>query len=398
MRKLSRFLPAFSADYTGASSVLYGMDGILVGHDPVSCSTHAFITDEPREEYIHKPFFSSCINEIEAVTGNDEKHLKKIIQALNYFDARFITIIGTPVSAVIGSDFNGLAKIVEKRTSVPTIGLETTGFECYDEGIVKAYKKLADKFTGKLYFESKPCEVNVFGTVVADMWDMDSVVYLEKIIREAGAKTVTCWGADAELEQITGADRSKLNIAVSISGLEMAKYMKMKYGTPYIVGCPVGKRAISKFQKQIAEKLGIDKGFLEGDYDVNIETTVRKVLIIGEQMISNGIRNCLKIEFGIDQIDCLTFFRQDKAFAEQNDRVIKEEEDLEEYMDVNGPYDMIMGDLRLKNIVGSYTDNFVEVPHIVLSGRNRLEESFQILGEYGTRFFEHVLSEVNFDI
>lgn len=390
MKRLNRFLPAFSADYTGASSVVYGMEGILVGHDPISCSTHAFITDEPRIDSVHKPFFSTCINEIEAVVGNDEKHIKKMIQLLEYFDAKFMTIIGTPVTSVIGTDFLGIAKVFEKRTGVPTIGVDTTGFELYDEGIVKVYKQLIDKFTGQSYFKATPSEVNVFGTVVLDMWDMDSVIYLEQIIKEAGAETVTCWGADATLEHITGANQSRLNIAVSVSGIEAAKYMEKKYGIPYIIGCPIGENETIEFQSRISEKLGNEMKLCRSKKEKN-KDHVKKVLIIGEQVLSDGIRNCLQKEFGIEQVDCVTFFKQESILKRKYDAKVRDEEELINYMKQREEYDIIIGDLRLKTIVGAYGKKYLEWPHIVMSGQNRLQESFQSIGIYGTRFFEHIL-------
>lgn len=392
MKRLNRFLPAFSADYTGASSVVYGMDGILVGHDPISCSTHAFITDEPRIDSVHKPFFSTCINEIEAVVGNDEKHIKKMTQLLEYFDAKFMTIIGTPVTSVIGTDFLGIAKVFEKCTGVPTIGVDTTGFELYDEGIVKVYKQLINKFTGQSYFKATPSEVNVFGTVVLDMWDMDSVTYLEQIIKEAGAKTVTCWGADATLEHITGANQANLNIAVSVSGIETVKYMEKKYGIPYIVGCPIGEDETIEFQNRVSEKLGSEIEFPRSKKVKNKnKNSISRVLIIGEQVLSDGIRNCLQSEFGIEQVDCITFFKQESILKRKYDAKVKDEGELIDYMKQRGEYDIIIGDLRFEKIVGEYGKRYLEWPHIVISGQNRLKESFQSIGVYGTRFFEHIL-------
>lgn len=392
MRNLNRFLPTFCADYTGASQIVYEMDGMIVVFDGRACACHAAGSDEPRFPLNPKLAFSTNLKLVEAVTGDDRKQIKKILNALEYYKPKFLTLIGTPVPAVIGTDLDGIASIIEKKSGVPCIGVNTTGFDSYDKGASKTMLKMAKKFVGKDYFEARPCEVNVLGTLVCDMWDVDSVRYLEQAILDSGADSVCCWGSDARVEEIAGADRSKLNVVASVCGLETAKYLEKTYGTPYIVGFPVGNHAMAEFKASVAEKL-------RGEYKsapaccARKHSKYQKVLVIAEQLQANGIRNCMQKEYDVEKVDCITFFDQDKTSVAADDKKLRDEDALTDYVQEHGPYDLIIGDPIVTQIIGGSGKEIISWPHFAISGIVHMRSSFQSLGEFGTRFFDYVLQE-----
>lgn len=390
MKNLNRYLTTFSADYTGAANVVYEMDGLLMVHDPNSCAGHAYGIDEPRFFASPRPAFSTNIKDIEAITGNDKKQVQKIVYAVNYFDAKFIPIISSPVTTLIGTDLDGMAKSVEKRTKIPSIGIPTTGFDTYEKGIEKAYMALAKKFTGSNYFNPEPCEVNVFGTVVADNWDVDSVQYLEQQIQKCGFQSIACWGADASLEQVTGANQSKLNIVVAASGLEIAEYMKQKYNIPYICGFPVGNYGLKKWCEKINDaRLNTTSN---DEYITKKKNSVyKRILIIGEQFQGNGIRECLLADYNVESVDCVSFFGWNKNMAENDDKKLLCEESLENYLDEHRTYDLIIGDPVFKKVVEGKTKAYLSMPHMAVSTVINMYESFQIIGEYGTKLFDYIL-------
>ena len=392
MKNLNRYLPTFAADYTGASHIVYEMDGMVVFFDGRACACHAAASDEPRLALGPQLAFSVNLKLVEAVTGDDRKQIKKILNALEFFEPKFLTLVGTPVPAVIGTDLDGIAAVIEKKSGIPCVGVNTTGFDPYDKGASKTMLKLAKKFIGRDYFEAKPCDVNVLGTLACDMWDVDSVQYLERCILESGAESVCCWGADARIEEIAGADRSKLNVVTSVCGLETAKYLEKTYGTPYVVGFPVGDKAMGEFKSSVAKILK-GEGAAEPTHTDKKHSKHQKVLVIAEQLQANGIRNCLQNEYDVERVDCITFFDQDKSFAAANDKKLRDEDALTDYVQENGPYDLIIGDPVVVPVIAGSGREVIAWPHFAISGIIHMRSSFQSLGEFGTRFFDYVLQD-----
>ena len=61
----------------------------------------------------------------------------------------FAVVIGTPVPAVIGTDYRALERMLAKKTELPVLTVNTDGMELYDKGEEKAYLALFEKFSDK---------------------------------------------------------------------------------------------------------------------------------------------------------------------------------------------------------------------------------------------------------
>lgn len=152
MRKLCIKLPPFAPDYSGVCSALYELGGMSVIHDASGCTGNYTGFDEPRWYDNQKLVFCSGLRELDAVLGDDEKLINKVRMAAEDLKPEFITVLGSPVPMIIGSDFTGIAKEIENMTKVPSLGFDTTGLNYYDIGISQAYLELAKRFV-------KACDV-----------------------------------------------------------------------------------------------------------------------------------------------------------------------------------------------------------------------------------------------
>ncbi len=61
----------------------------------------------------------------------------------------FAAVIGTPVPAVIGTDYRALERMLAKKTELPVLTVNTDGMELYDKGEEKAYLALFEKFSAQ---------------------------------------------------------------------------------------------------------------------------------------------------------------------------------------------------------------------------------------------------------
>ena len=152
MRKLCIKLPPMAPDYSGVCSALYELGGMSVIHDASGCTGNYTGFDEPRWYDNQRLVFCSGLRELDAVLGDDQKLINKVIMAAEDLKPEFITVLGSPVPMIIGSDFTGIATEIENMTNIPSLGFDTTGLNYYDIGVSKAYLQLAKRFV-------KPCDV-----------------------------------------------------------------------------------------------------------------------------------------------------------------------------------------------------------------------------------------------
>ncbi len=79
------------------------------------------------------------LRDMDAILGRDDRLVEKLVDAASKLDVKFVAIIGTPVPAVIGTDYKALGRMCEKKLKMPVITIDTDGMELYDVGEEKAW-------------------------------------------------------------------------------------------------------------------------------------------------------------------------------------------------------------------------------------------------------------------
>lgn len=145
MRGLRKYLTPFAPDQSGAVSVLYEFGGIIVICDAGGCTGNICGFDEPRWFESKSALFSAGLRDMDAILGRDDRLVAKLADAVTKLDAKFAAIIGTPVPAVIGTDYHALKRMAEKKVDLP---ISSTFFS----SIGKAYKGTFLSLTRQILF------------------------------------------------------------------------------------------------------------------------------------------------------------------------------------------------------------------------------------------------------
>jgi nitrogenase molybdenum-iron protein alpha/beta subunit len=124
----------YAADVSGVCSALYELGGLIVMHDASGCNSTFATHDEPRWYDIDSMIYISGLTEYDAVLGGDEKYIDDVLEIAQERHPKFICVFGSPVALVMGTDFRGIAHIIEKRTGIPTFSFETSGMYTYLQG------------------------------------------------------------------------------------------------------------------------------------------------------------------------------------------------------------------------------------------------------------------------
>lgn len=394
MKQLYKRLPTFAPDYSGAHNVGFDMGGILVLHEPGGCQAHPAMMDEPRAMGPGKPpCFSTALREVDTVVGSDDSVVTKVVNAVKTMDAKLVVTMSTPVSMLVGTDMNALGRLIERKAGVPVLAVQTNGLSFYDEGQSKAYLALLRKFVPAAS-AGKQKLVNVIGATPLDMWDLSSLQDLEEILKGLGFEKVNVWGYGGVEEVARSAD-ALVNIAASVSALETVRQMEKKYGIPYVVADLFGAGSTDAFRKAVCEAAGLPAP--EESAPARPENAlpgVKKALVIGEQVGACALRHCLRDTYGLETVDVVSFFRMDKALMEGCDAHIGEEEELQAFIDANGPYDIVFGDSMFQRILNPVPELYVSMPHTAVSSILGCFNASNTVGAKGNEYLDAVWEEI----
>ena len=297
----------------------------------------------------------------------------------------FLALVGTPVPAIVGTDYNGICRELEKKLDVEAIGIDTNGMEFYDRGQAKAYETLVSRFTRP---DAPGCaDVNVIGATPLDMWDINQTKDMLAFLTACGAKNPDVWGLPDSLEAIRGAAHTKLNIAVSVSALPVVRKLREQYGTPYLVGFPIGEQATALWQEAVTGCLA-GQGCTEPPKPV--PGTGKRVLLVGEQVASESLRCLLEGECNC-RVDVASYFTMDPALTREGDFHMTEEMDLAEQMLRRERYDVVAADPLVLRLMGYQPETMVQLPHTAVSSRVFWNKSPNLFGEKGSGYFRALL-------
>lgn len=359
VRGLWKGLTPFAPDQSGAASVFYELGGILVICDAGGCTGNVCGFDEPRWFGERSAIFSAGLRDMDAILGRDDRLVAKLTDAAEKIDANFAAVIGTPVPAVIATDYRALRRMCEKKTNLPILTVDTNGMELYDVGEEKAWLTLFKTFAGKDVASqkeaseeddsSKKMKIGVLGLTPHDVSDLK----IEEKFRKSENENThyICYGMRAGIDKVKTAGSADKNLVVAPAALETAKYLEKEFGTPYEVGYP--------FVDELIPELGYER---------------KKILIIHQQVIANAIRQEIRTRSDEQntEVTVASWFMMKSELSEEGDLSLKEEMDYCKLVQ-NGNYDIVFADENMRGLVPGFKGTFVNIRHFAVSGK--LQES-----------------------
>lgn len=383
MKGLRKYLTPFAPDQSGAVSVLYELGGMLVICDAGGCTGNVCGFDEPRWFEMRSAVFSAGLRDMDAILGRDDRLVAKLADAAGKLEVTFAAVIGTPVPAVIGTDYRALERMLAKKTDLPVLTVNTDGMELYDRGEEKAYLALFQKFAKEgvdagsdniekiAYCAQKVCDkkvcnenkddadrrakdgqrVGIIGMTPQDISDLEAAEKIRKLYADQGMRAV-CYGMGDGLEEVKKASLTVKNVVVSPAALKAAQYLQKKFGTPYEIAYPLAPELVP-----------------EMDY------RRKKILIVQQQVIANAMRKEIEKRTGEkEEITTATWFmRKEEILADlcvsaADDISLKEEDDFISLVEKDG-YDVIFADPCMERMIPEFEGIFIPLTHFAVSGK-----------------------------
>ena len=380
MKGLRKYLTPFAPDQSGAVSVLYELGGMLVICDAGGCTGNVCGFDEPRWFETRSAVFSAGLRDMDAILGRDDRLVAKLADAAEKLDVTFAAVIGTPVPAVIGTDYRALERMLSKKTDLSVLTVNTDGMELYDKGEEKAYLALFGRFAGEnvdvepgniektqtaescdgkrngknedvsVDIEDRP-RIGIIGMTPQDVSDLKAADKIRKVYADQGMRAI-CYGMGDGLDEVRNASLAAKNVVVSPAALKAAQYLQKKFGTPYEIAYPLASELVP---------------------EVNYQG--KKILIVQQQVIANAVRK--EIEKRTGEKEAITtatwFMRKEEILTDLNvdaadDISLKEEDDFISLVEKEG-YDVIFADPCMERMIPGFEGTFIPLTHFAVSGK-----------------------------
>lgn len=350
MKGLLKYLSPFAPDQSGAASVLFDLGAITVICDAGGCTGNICGFDEPRWFVKKSAIFSAGLRDMDAILGRDDRLVVKLKDVAKKVDANFAALIGTPVPAVIATDFQALKRMAKKRCELPVIAIECTGTKLYDEGQQPTYLALFKEFANQ-EVEKEESSIGIIGATPLNLSSVIADQKLRAFYREQGYAKVYCYGMGDGFEAIKKAGRVKKNIVIAPSGLKAAKYLKKTFGTPYECAYPILDQSL---KEQVANMQG------------------KKILVIQQQVMANAIREEILKKAAAD-VTVASWFMLKKEGKQPQDVSLKTEQGFADYVREQN-FDVIIGDAILARACREFKGSFIPCTHFAVSGEYEHED------------------------
>ena len=359
MKQTARIISTYSADVFGVCSALFELGGMVIMHDASGCNSTYTTHDEPRWYDMDSMVYISGLSEMEAIMGDDEKLIGDIVAAAEDLQPRFIAVAGTPIPTMTGFDFEAVAELIEQRTGIPAFGFSTTGMNTYVHGASMALEAIVRRFIERDIAKTEFPSANILGLTPLDFTVNGSDESIVTFLEDSGFSVVSRWAMGSTLEEMAKAGSAHVNLVVSASGLGAAKALQEIFGTPYVVGVPVG----TDYGAAVAEALKTAVAISENQFP-RCECNGDEIVIIGEGVTSLALASALEMTYELGtKIICPT--EVSDGILRSKDFMVRSEEEIEKILSTAK---MVIADPLYQPICPEGT-KFISLPAEAFSGR-----------------------------
>lgn len=370
MKGLMKYLSPFAPDISGAVAVFFRLGGVTVILDAGGCTGNACGFDEPRWFSEKSAVFSAGLRDLDAILGRDRATLDKTAEVLEQFDANFLALIGTPVPAVIGTDFYGLMREAQRRFHIPVAAVETNGMDLYDRGASRAYLELVRIAAAKTgdgegaertaIRPENGAPVAVFGCTPLDLAPGDDTDTIRAAFQKKYPENeILIVGDDfADLRKLPSARGS---IVIAPSGLAAAKEMEKRWGIPWRAKYPVnrGPGDLAGGEKNSGGRVPGSGG--------EVPDSGKKVLIIHQAILAESFAQVIRDLDETVSVRTATFFERPAGIGADGCVRLRGEDDFIRMISEHS-FDQIYADPLLERACDGCCAEFIPFPHFAVSG------------------------------
>ncbi len=303
-----------------------------------------------------------------------------------------LCLLGSAVIKTVGMDVRGITGELEK-SGRPCVYLPSDGFEGAPPAMAQAWLMLGQKLLLKHSpDERNSCHIWILGYSRLGTGKIEHLNPVIESLNNIGC-SITIW---SNKETESNAALPFLTWVVSTEGLKLAQWMKDKYNIPYVDAMPVGERMLESFINKIRaikNKTQYSEQVMK-QAESPVSRDSRNVVIIGEPVLSYGIKYYLQKERGFTNV-------QISAYAPTQGMQFFYRQYAKEVLQFTSPEelcgqlcgqkaDIVIADpLLLQVFQGDIVR--IPLPYPIFSGRIFAEDFYEYAGGPGAEYLNHYL-------
>jgi nitrogenase molybdenum-iron protein beta chain len=316
----------------GALKVVNAIDGLVpIIHSTAGCSIQSKQSENiltGNNGLFHRGWRevpATAVFEKQVVFGGSSRLREQIKNTVKVQAADLYVVVSGCAPELVGDDVPAMVKEGQDQ-NFPVIAVGTPGFK---GNIYKGYewtvKAILDRIAFKtIDFTKQIGLVNILGVVPnQDIFWEGNLEEIRKILSQIGLQANTLLGYDQSKENWKKVPNAELNIIVSPWGLEAAKQLETKFGTPYLYFgyIPVGAPDTSKFIELLGEKLKISKELIEKVISENEKRLTYQLLKLAQTYLTCDFQKEIALVGETSNVLGISRFLQD-SFGQINSLVI----------------------------------------------------------------------------
>lgn len=257
--------------------------------------------------------YSTHMSESDVTFGNYDRLEKAIIEIDNNIRPKYIFVMASSVSSIIGTDIIGICNILSESVSCKLIPITTGGLrDDYNQGVEELLYILAKEVVKDS--NEKFDSFNIIGCTIDQFNFLSDCEEIKRMMKTFFKKEVNAtFTSYTSIDEIENASKSSLNIVLRKEGIKAADFMKDKYNIPYVYKKPYGIKNTEEFINEIQKvtKWDLDKNAYEDEvssikkYLFNIKRKFyfyeesKKCAVFGDYDTALGFRDLLE-ELGLE--------------------------------------------------------------------------------------------------
>ncbi|HJH26116.1 MAG TPA: nitrogenase, partial [Methanophagales archaeon] len=281
--------PTQDCKLVGAARALAGIkDSITIVHARPGCHCGVLLLRALGSNQNDIRIVGSGFRAQDMVYGAEGRLAASVRLSYKNFKPGLIAVLNCSAPAIMGDDVEGVVQAMKKEIPAEIFSLSTGGYEGpawigYEEALAELTRFMVSS-------ETESDKVNLIGFKQDDIKAYSDLLEIERMLNSHGI-TINTVLTNSSFEEIKNAPKASLNIVLGGDGIESAKMMQEKFGTPYVITpYPFGLDNSIEFLESVTKSLSkevneefiaIEKDrikerieriflFLQGIYDMSV--------------------------------------------------------------------------------------------------------------------------------
>ena len=199
--------------------------------------------------------YTTHIDESDISLGSHERLEKAIVEIDSTYSPKYIFIMASSISAIIGTDIESVCFEMEPKVKAKLIPITSGGFSGdYTVGVEKTLQLLCKQIVQKAPVKTK--SYNIVGNNVDSYKFLADCEEIKGILKQGfDLEPNTIFTAYTSIDELEQAGAAQLNLVFRGEGLKAAQTLEKDHDIPYIYGRPYGMEGTLSWIKSLEEQL-----------------------------------------------------------------------------------------------------------------------------------------------